>query len=275
MPSCPITWRKLGCTFGLMSMLLLGSAGSASASASVRFVHAVPGAGPATLNVTVEGAGVSGSPVSFGSVGDPLEVGEGDATLTVAPGDGGDAIADAEEPLEDGRNYTVVALPRQTGDAAQLRIFEDGKAKPGDARVRAIQAGPELGEPDVRVGERPIAEKLGYADATDYVDVAPGTYDIAVTRAGGEGGALASEDGVALTAGTATTAVIVGSRGQRTRILTFSDGTAAPPGDEGPATGFGGLAGDGGTPSRIAFALLFGLVAAALGAATWTLASRR
>src|SRR5215203_1962391 len=235
MPSCPTYWRRLGCTFGLLSMLLLASAGPAFASAELRFVHAVPGAGPATLNVSVEGSGVSSSPVSFGTVAKALEVDSGDATLTLAPGDGGDALASASESLKDGKRYTVVALPQKDGDKADLRVFEDGKPKAGEARVRAIHAGPELGEPDVRVDERPIAESLAYAGATDYVEVPPGTHDIAVTRAGGEGGALATKKAVPLTAGTATTAVVVGSRGQQTKILTFSDGTAAPPG-AGPAT---------------------------------------
>ena len=275
MPSCPAYWRRLGCTFGLLSMLLLGSAGSAFASASVRFVHAVPGAGPATLNVSVEGSGVSGSPISFGNVAEALEVDAGAASLTIAAGDGGEAIAEGDERLEDDKSYTVVALPAEQGDEAELRVYEDGKPRAGDARVRAIHAGPELGEPDVRVGDRAIAEKLAYADATGYVEVSPGTYDVAVTRAGGEGGALATKADVPLTAGTATTAVVVGSGGQQTRILTFSDGTAAPPGDEGPATGFGGLAGDGSSPSRLALALLFALAAGGLGAAGWAAAGRR
>jgi hypothetical protein len=256
-------------------MLLLGSAGSAFASAELRFVHAVPGAEPATLNVSVEGSGVSSSPVSFGTVGEALEVGGGDATLTVAPGDGGDAIAEGEEALEDGKSYTVVALPQEEGGTAELRVFDNGKPKAGEARVRAIHAGPELGEPDVRVGERSIAEKVAYADATDYVEVAPGTYDIAVTRAGGEGGALATKEAVPLTAGTATTAVVVGSGGQQTKVLTISDGTAAPAGTEGPATGFGGLAGDDGGPPRLLVALLFAFGAAMLGATGWALSGRR
>ena len=77
-----------------------------------------------------------------------------------------------------------------------------------------------------------------------------------------------------LSAGTATTALIVGSRGEPTRIVTISDGTAAPEG--APATGFGGLAsGPGDQPPRLLVALLFGMVAASLGAAGWALAGRR
>lgn len=254
-------------------MLLLVSAGSALASATVRFVHAAPDSGPATLSVASGGEGVSSSPVSFGSASARLEVGDGTANLTVAPADRGDALAEAEEELEDGGSYTVVVLPGEEGGDAQLRVYEDEDPEAGKARLRAIHAAPELGEPDLRAGDRVVAEKVAYADATAYTDVPPGTYDLAATRAGGSGGALAEKRGVPLTAGTATTAVVVGSGGEMTRIVTLSDGTAAP--DGAPATGLGGLAGDDGQPSRLLVALLFALGAAALGAAGWSLAGRR
>jgi hypothetical protein len=260
------------CAVGLWSMLLLVSAGSAHASATVRFVHAVPGAGAASLNIAVAGGGVSGSPVSFGSVGRPLEVDAGLAKLTVAPATGSKALATAETRLADGARYTVVAEPRAKGSGAELRVYRDGRAVAGEARFRAINAGPEVGRPDVRVGGRVVAEKLAYGSATDYVQVPPGTHDVTATRAGGAGGALAVERSVPLTVGTATTAVIVGSGGERTRILTLSDGTAAPSG--APATGFGGLApGDG--PSRLLVALMSAFAAAGLGAAGWVLTGRR
>jgi hypothetical protein len=272
-PSRTRSWSVFGCTYCLVSMLLLVSASSAFASASVRFVHAVPGAGAATLNVSVAGAERSSSAVAFGKASAPIDIDAGDAKLTVVPSGGGDALASAEQKLEDGRSYTAVAMPANGGDKAQLQIYEDSKPQPGQALLRAINAGPELGEPDVRVGERVIAEKLAYAKATDYVEVPPGTHDVSVTRAGGSGGALATQPGVPLTAGTATTAIVLGSSGEMTRILTLSDGTAAPPG--APATGFGGIADDDGAPAGWLVALLAALGAAGIGAAGWTLSGRR
>ena len=273
MPPRPSLWRIFGCTLGLWSMLLLGSASSAFASASVRFVHAVPGAGPATLSVSADGEGVSSSPVSFGTASKRLEVQEGSASLTVAPADGGDALAKGEEELEDGGSYTVVALAGRDGEDVQVRVYEDEDPEKGQARLRAIHAAPELGTPEFRAGERVVADKLEYGNATEYEDIPPATYDLSATRSGGSGGALAEKRGVPLTAGTATTAVIVGSSGETTRSVTLSDGTAAPSG--APATGLGGLAGDNGEPSRLLVALLFAVVAAALGAVSWSVASRR
>ena len=266
-------WRVAGCTLGFLSMLLLVSAGSAFASVSVRFVHAVPGAGPAALNLSVAGTGVSSSPITFGSVSDPLEARAGAANLTVVESGGGKALATAEEKLSDNARYTVVALPKQSGKGVQLRVYPDGKAQAGKARLRVIHAAPELGQPDVRVDDRVVAEKLAYSEATDYVDVPPGTQDVSVTRAGGKGAPLATKKGVELSTGTATTAVVVGSGGKPTSIVTLSDGTAAPKG--APATGYGGLARDAGGPSRLLVAVLMALAAAGLGTAGWVIARRR
>jgi hypothetical protein len=272
MPPRTRIWSVFGCTFSVLTMLLLVSAGSAFGSTSVRFVHAVPGAEAATLDISVGGSGVSSSPVAFGAVGGPLDVPAGSAELTLAPAAGGEALATAGEELEDGASYTVVAMPEQDGKGAQLSVYRDGEPRAGDALVRAINAGPELGEPDFRVGERVVAEKLGYGEATEYVDVPPGTHDVSVTRAGGSGGALATKRDVPLTAGTATTAIAVGSGGEMTRILTLDDGTAAPPG--APATGLGGLAHPD-APSRLLAALLAALAAAGIGAGGFALSGRR
>jgi hypothetical protein len=273
MPSRTRIWSVFGCTLGLCSMLLLMSAGSAFGSAKLRFVHAVPGAGPATLNVSVDDAGVSSAPVSFGNAAGPLEVSGGEAKLTLAPAGGGDALAEADEALEDNAAYTVVALPKQDGKGSELRVYRDDEPKAGTARLRSINAAPELGQPDVRAGDRVVAEQLAYGDATAYAEVPPGTYDLSVTRAGGKGGALATKRGVPLTAGTATTAIVVGSGGEPTQVLALSDGTAAPAG--APATGFGGMATDGGAPSRLLVAGLAALMAAVSGAACWSRAARR
>src|SRR4051794_23298529 len=105
--------RVFGCTLGVLSMLLLLSAGSAFATVSVRFVHAVPGEGPATLNLSVEGSGVSSSPVSFGTLSKALEAQPGRAKFNLVAVNGGDPLAATEEKVVDGARYTVVALPKK------------------------------------------------------------------------------------------------------------------------------------------------------------------
>jgi hypothetical protein len=269
-----MSWSFFGCTSGLVSMLLLGSAASAFASASVRFVHAVPGTEPATLTISTDRGRSATAPVSFGSVSAPLEVAGGTAKMMAASG--GETLATYEQPLEDGKTYTVVAIQKQPDDpklGVSLSLFPDATAEPGKALARAINVAPEAGEPDVRAGDTVIAPKLAYPEASEYAGVSPGTHDVIVTRAGGSGGALATKKGIPLTAGSATTAIVLGSGGETLRVLTLADDSAAPPG--APATGFGGTAGDEGGPSRGALALLGALAGALLGTAGWMLARRR
>ncbi|MEA2478708.1 MAG: hypothetical protein QOJ07_630 [Thermoleophilaceae bacterium] len=267
-------WKTLTGTFGIAVMLLLASAGSAMASATVRFVHAVPGAGSAQLHVSSGKASSSTTAVSFGTASTPLEVPGGSAQLVLEPAGGGKAQATLKHALVDGARYTVVAIPKQSGKGASLSVFEDGKPRPGKARLRMIHATPELGNPDVKVDDRIIAAALKYGDATDYASVPPGNHDIAIARPRSKAPPLVEKKGVPLTAGTSTTAIVLGSRGEQTRIVTLSDGTAAPKG--APATGLGGLAGPGdGAPSRWLIGLMAALAAAALGAGCWTLAGRR
>jgi hypothetical protein len=274
MPPRTLSWSVFGCTFCLAAMLLLLSAASAFASATVRFVHAVPGAEPATLSVSVSGAKSSTAPVSFGTASAPLSVAAGTAKMTAAAG--GKTLATNEQALEDGKSYTVVAIQKQPNDpklGVSLSVFPDASAVPGKALVRAINVAPEAGEPDVRVDDTVIAPKLAYAAAGDYTDVAPGVHDVIVTRAGGSGGALATKKGVPLTAGTSTTAIVLGSGGATMRVMTLVDGSAAPAG--APATGYGGIAVQERGPSAVMLALLGALVGAAVGMAGWAFARRR
>src|SRR5437763_481578 len=77
--------------------------------------------------------------------------------------------------------------------------------------------------------------------------------------------------GHTVSAGTASTAIVAGSAGQRERVILATDSTKAPSG--APKTGFGGLASGGGVPW--ALALLAALVAGTLGAATHVARARR
>jgi hypothetical protein len=246
----------------LASMLGVVSVADAQAL-ELRFVHAVPGAGSATL--TAGGEQVGGSP-GFSGVTSYSKVPDGEVKLQLRAAGGGDALASAEESLSGGR-YTVVAFSRD--DRVRLEAYREERPREGSARVRAIDAAGELGEVAVRLGDTTLARGLGPGEGSPYRGVDPGTYDLTVSRARGQGGALASRKGVAVSAGTASTAVVVGSGGEATRVVLLPDGTAAP--SAAPGTGLGGL--EGGT----AWAAVLGaaLAAGALGGAAYTLARRR
>lgn len=237
-------------------MLLVGPAASASGAAGVRLVHALPGVADAQLRAAPEGkeALPVGGPVGFGEVGGYADVKAGQLALVIRTPQGR-SLGRAEGRLRDGARYTVVAMTEG------LRVLRDGPARPGAARLRAVHAAPELGEVDVRLGERAVAELAGFEEVADYTEVDPGAYAVSVTRPGGGGSALAARGGVPLTAGTASTAFVVGSAGEPLDVIVATDQSAVPRG--APKTGLGGLA-DGDDP--VLLALLAGLLAAALGA---------
>lgn len=243
--------------------MLLALSATAASAASLRFLHAVPGAGPVDVRA---GDRVVASGVGFGAASDYSRVPTG--SLEVVVGEQQDPLIEQTVRLSAGL-HTIVAVP--DGDVASLLTLDDARGRAGTALVRAVHAAGELGSPNVRVSDRTIADDISFKDATPYRSVEPGTYTLAAGRRNGAGGAVASREGVTLTAGTATTAVLIGTAGEATRFVVLEDGTFAP--REAPATGFGGLAdgSGGGWPAVLAAALFAG----ALGGAAYLLTFRR
>jgi hypothetical protein len=218
---------------------------------------AVPGAGAgfqlhATQGGITEKVADAGG---FGSVGGYAQSPEGRVTFELR-GRGARVLSRASAQVRGGGRYTVVAM----GDGGQrLQVLEDGGARPGGSRLRVVHAAPELGAVDVRLADRLVAGSIDYGNVGSYTAVGPGAYALRVTRPG-EASPLAARGAVPLTAGTASTAFVVGTAGERLDVVVAADRSAAPRG--APATGLGGLAED---DSRLLLALLAGLLAAAAG----------
>lgn len=214
----------------------------------------------------VKGGSPVGGPVAFGQVTDYSAVPAGGHQLVLRSGS--KELATADVDLSNGDSYTVVAMSQ--GKKVQLRPYTDGEATDAKARLRLVHAAPELGSPDVSLGKRPIAEGVKYTEATPYLTVDPGTYAVEVMKPGGSGRAIVDKSGVALGAGTSSTAFLMGSGGEPTRVVVEPDRASAPAG--APRTGLAPLAG-GERPwvAIVGIALLAGL----LGGALQLLAGRR
>jgi hypothetical protein len=250
-------------------MLVGGPAASALATAKVRLVNARPGSHPIDLKVVVGGAAPpSVGPAAFGQVTPYASVPAGTASIGIASLRTSDGNPNqVHEQLADGIRYTAVAFAKgQKGFL--LKVYRDGTARPGTARLRVIHAAPELGSPDAKLGKRTIAEKLTFTEATPYLSIAPGSYALAVVRPGGTSPIF--EKQVALSAGAATTGILAGSGGARERLIVASDDAVTPAG--APQTGLGGLADGPGRPWLLI--ALAALLAGALGGA-WQLAGAR
>jgi len=237
-------------------MVVAGPAAQASGDASVRFVHAVPGAGPAEL--VVKGGAQVGSGTGFGQVSSYVGVSPGSHEVSLKSGKTTIAVTNVD--FTDGKRYTVVAMSQ--GKKAQLRPYVDGKAADAKARLRLIHAAPELGSPDVRLDGQALAEKASFTEATPYLTVSPGSHALEVTKPGSGGGRPIAGKQVSLSAGSSSTAFLIGTRGEPTSIVLASDQTASP--SRAPRTGLAPLGGGRPWATIGAIALLAGLLGGGL-----------
>ena len=153
----------------LFAMLVVPAASSFAQDTphKVRFVHAVPGVGEASLHAGDSEVGSA----AFGKATAFADVPAGDVKLNLEA-DGG--TLEADEQLQAGRTYTVVALAQ--GQSGELRVYPDGSPKPNTARLRMIHAAPELGSPDFSLNGEVVSQGATYKEATAYWDLQPGTY---------------------------------------------------------------------------------------------------
>jgi hypothetical protein len=259
----------IGVSLALL-MLVGAPAASALASAKVRLVNARPGADAVGLKVVV---GTAAPPAvgeaTYGQVTPYVNVSAGSAQIGLSGLADPDETAQTTEELVDGARYTAVALAKGSGGGFQIRVYRDGAARAGSARLRILHAAPELGTPDVQLGRRTIAEAVRFREASRYLSVAPGSYSLAVVRPGGSEPIF--EQRVTLSAGAATTAILAGSGGARERLIVATDDTVTPAG--APETGLGGLAGGGGPQWLLV--LLAAALAGALGGGVQLSLARR
>jgi LPXTG-motif cell wall-anchored protein len=168
-------------------LLALGLAlpvAAADGTARVRVIHASPDA-PA-VDVFVDGATVLRN-VAFPAISQYLTLPAGAHTVAVAPAGQGAAAAviTANPTLAAGGAYTIAAV----GALANIRgeIYDDNLAAPaaGKAHVRVIHASPNAPAVAVKVANGPtLIPSLAFPNASAYLPVDAGTYDLQVTPAG-------------------------------------------------------------------------------------------
>ena len=248
-------------------MLLAGPAASAWGDAKVRFVQAIPGADAPELHATAgEISQRIGRGLGFGEIGRYEDVPAGDVTFELIQADGR-PVSGTDQQLRNRAHYTVVAM-----DNKRPVVLSEGRAEGGTSRVRVVNAAPELGRVDVLLDVESLAKGIGYGEVSGYTGIGPGAYALRITNPQ-DGSTIAAGGLLTLTAGTSSTAFIVGSAGEPVDVVVASDRTAAPRG--APATGLGGLADE---DSELVLALLAGFLAALAGAAGYlalTARSRR
>lgn len=194
-----IVMITLGALFGLS---LVPPAFAQSGDAMVRVVHASPDA-PA-VDVWINGSKVDAlTNVPFFTASGYLPLPAGSYDIQVVPtGQTSPAVIDAKGVrIEAGKAYTIAA----TGLLANIAptIYADNLSAPaaGKAHVRVIHASPDAPAVDIRVAGGPaLISNLAFPDASAYLPVDAGTYNLEVTPAGATSVVLPI-NGVALEAG--------------------------------------------------------------------------
>lgn len=221
----------------LTAVLVLGASSTVVAAdeSRIRVLHASPDA-PA-VDVYLDGEIVAGlTNVPFGVISGYLTVPAGDHEIKVTPTGTTTAVIETTVTLEAGRSYTVAAI----GPVASIgpKVFvDDPQPVAGSAKVRVVHLSPDAPAVDVApAGADPskaVVSNLAYPDATGYLALPPGTYDLEVRPTGTTDVAL-DLDPLTLESGRAYSVFAIGSAaseplgGHALRALVVVDAVAAP-----------------------------------------------
>lgn len=185
--------------------------------ALVRFIHAVPGVGTATVSLdTGTGMHPVGS-VGFGQVSGWLSMRAGSFKWALTGG--GRALVHGTATLGDGV-YDAVVLDKKSG--VSLGVYRVQRGRPGSSLVRVIHAAPELGSPELTLDAKVAATSLNFTAATRYLSVSPGAHVVGAVKPG-TSTALVPGARVTLRSGVSYSAMVIGSRGRLVRVVTVVD----------------------------------------------------
>lgn len=200
----------MGLVAAMVGAITLVSAASAGSDANVRVLHASPDA-PA-VDVFVDGTEAI-SDLAFDAITDYVALPAGDHNIQVFPAsaDGsGDPVIDADVSLDGGSDYTVAAVGL-LADIEPLLLVDDNSAPAaGEANLRFVHASPDAPAVDIYAdGAGVVVPNASFKNASDYLNLPSGTYDLEVRAAGTETVAL-DLPGVSLEEGNVYTAFAVG-----------------------------------------------------------------
>ena len=203
----------------------------ALARALVRFVHAVPGAGTATVKVDTGGGYVDLGSIGFAHSTGWRSIRSGRFRWEIEKG--GKSLADGTSSVGHGA-YDMILLSKSAGVA--LGVYRATAGRPGTSLLRVIHAAPELGSPEVTLDRRSAVKRLRYTQATPYLPVTPGVHSLGAMRPGDSTPLVSGAP--KLLPGVAYSAIVAGTRGQRVRVIMLVD-RGAPRARHSAASGGG------------------------------------
>jgi Domain of unknown function (DUF4397) len=253
-------------TAALLAMPGAASGAQAGDQALVRVAHFAPGLLKGDVYVVYVNGRLQLKGVPFKTVSDYLKVKPGKFKVEVReagePADSPPVIAATVE-LAAGKAYTVAVFGQLTSVKAALLTDDMSRPADGKSKLRLIQAIPGEGAVDLADGGDVLVSNARFPSASDYQEVAAGTVDLEVRKAG-SGDVLARKANLKLPSGAISSLVAVGGIGEKVELLDIRDAAAAVSAAGGVATGAGGTSpasGSGGR--RFVLVLLVGGLAVA------------
>jgi nucleoid-associated protein YgaU len=183
----------------------------------VRFIHAVPGVGTATVTVNTGSGEQTVGSIGFAQVSPWKSIRSGKFQWALAGG--GKTLAKGTATVGTGA-YDIVVLAK--GSGVSLGVYKARGGERGTSLVRVIHAVPELGAPELKLDSKVVVHSLDFTKATPYLSVSPGVHSLAAMKAG-DSAPLLDVKGVKFSPGVAYSGVVVGSRGQQVRVVTVVD----------------------------------------------------
>jgi hypothetical protein len=174
----------------------------------LRVAHLSTDAPP--VDVWVNGAVVL-SNVPYKTVSGYLDLPAGEYRIQVTPvGAAAPVVIDATVPLTAGSVYTVAAVGFLSSDSLVPLVLLDDLSLGSGARIRFVHASADTGAVDVAVAGGPVLfSGVAFQEASDYIEVPAGTYDLEA-RPAGESEVALSIPGVSVVGGTTYTVFAVG-----------------------------------------------------------------
>ena len=197
-------------------------------NACINVVHASPDA-PA-VDVYLDGQLALGD-LAFGAFSGWVAVPAGDHQVQVTPAGASidDAVIDADVTLAEGAAYHVAATGLVADIAPQIYQVDLSMLADDSARVRVIHASPDAPAVDIAVaGGDVLIENLAFPDASDFLTVPAGSYDLEVRPTGTTDVAL-DLPGAALEAGMVYDVFAIGQLADGSlNVLVIPSTTTAP-----------------------------------------------
>ncbi len=187
------------------------------AKALVRFVHGVPGVGTAKVTVNDGSGSQDLGSIAFGQSTAWRSIHSG--SFHWALSGAGKTLADGTATVGDGA-YDIVV--EEKNSQVSLGIYPARAGKSGTSLVRVIHAAPELGTPQLTVDGQVVAKRLAFTQATPYLSLTPGRHTLGADRPGATT-AVVSSAHMMVRSDRSYSAIVLGTRGQRVRVVTLVD----------------------------------------------------